>query len=181
MAGKGYRRLPGKKRGLFSRNTLWLSADHLLSISNRGYSEDYKRFYFQDIQAVVLHKTETWKLWTLVFGTLTLFYALVLLGWRLWKWDEIIPIVVSIFGIPMLLLLIVNLLRGPSCECYLRTAVQAEPLPSLHRVRPALRAIRMLREQVESVQGVVTRHDLLSQPAEIVPGGLVTLPPGGVQ
>ncbi len=63
-APKDYTRLPGRglRYGgfrLFSRAicTLWMGADHLLLVDRTGYTESYKRFYFADIQAIVVRRT----------------------------------------------------------------------------------------------------------------------------
>jgi len=62
---KEYRKLPGRgfrKRSLLEVSrmlcTLWLGKDHLLLVDSLGgYSEDYKRFYYRDIQALIIRKT----------------------------------------------------------------------------------------------------------------------------
>jgi len=46
-----YRRLPGNAAALASYHRLWLGPDHLLAVRSVGFSEEYKRFYFSDIQA----------------------------------------------------------------------------------------------------------------------------------
>ena len=61
-----YRRLTrARNRSRFalvatSRASLWLAKDHLLQIDTSGYTENYKRFHFRDIQALVLCKTDAW-------------------------------------------------------------------------------------------------------------------------
>ena len=34
--------------------SLWQGKDHLLSIDSSGYTEEYKRFYYRDIQAIII-------------------------------------------------------------------------------------------------------------------------------
>ena len=67
-APKEYQRLPGRgtlldgdKWYATSRAmcTVWLGRDHLLLVSRAGYTENYKRFYFRDIQAIIIRKTVT--------------------------------------------------------------------------------------------------------------------------
>ena len=73
-----YQRLPGggmaRKGSSFiaaTRTTcrLWLGDDHLLQVESMGgYSETYKRFYFRDIQAIIVQRTRTWVVWNIVLG-----------------------------------------------------------------------------------------------------------------
>ena len=49
-----YRKLPGRRRGFIFSASLWTGADHLLSVKSTRFQEHYKRFYFRDIQAIVI-------------------------------------------------------------------------------------------------------------------------------
>ena len=56
-----YRRLPGRgrrKQGLVflaaAHSSLWLGPDHLLSVDRIWMNEEYKRFYFRDVQAITV-------------------------------------------------------------------------------------------------------------------------------
>ncbi len=153
-----YRRLPGSSlrtgfltvRGI--RQSLWLGDDHLLRISCSGYSEDYKRFYYHDIQAIITQKTERGVTLTVVFTSLAAITAAVFtpIGIRTGRTAFVVGAI--LFGV-FILSLAINLLLGPTCVCHLRTAVHMEPLRSLRRVRTARAAIRLLRPLVEQAQG----------------------------
>src|SRR5574341_2110684 len=144
---KYYRRLPGRRRTFaFTRNSLWLGEDHLLHVINRGYTEEYKRFYYRDIQAVVMRRTRTGAVITLLLGVLNLFFlALVLLGWKRWEWEPAGLIAILIPAGFCLFVLLIYVFRGPTCVCHLRTVVHFESLPSLSRVAQAIKAMQMLR------------------------------------
>jgi hypothetical protein len=149
---KPYKRLPGKKKNsLGGLNTLWLGGDHMLSIDSKRVSEDYKRFYYTDIQSVVTRKTIGGKIQNLFLGLfcglLTLLAAITGGSW------------VTFFGIMaglFLLILLFNCLLGPTCECHLRTAVQTEKLPSLNRLKYMRKAMDSLRPLIEKAQGALT-------------------------
>src|SRR5437016_13358775 len=47
-----YRRLPGKQRGWIRKSSLWEGEDHLLLVRGTRFAEDYRRFYYRDIQAI---------------------------------------------------------------------------------------------------------------------------------
>lgn len=149
---KEYNRLPGKKRGFGGGyNTLWLGKDHLLSIASKVFFEDYKRFYYGDIQAIITRKTAQGKILTILLALLGgLFVLLAAL---------IAEIGLVIFGIlagVTLLLLLINWLCGPTCLCHLYTEVQTEKLPSLNRLRTAQKAMNLLRPLIEQAQGTLT-------------------------
>ena len=161
---KEYQKLPGTKKGfLIGRYTLWQAADHLLHIYSRVGVEDYKRFYFNDIQAIVTRKTITGKVLNFGLGILLLLFTLPAIlndgGWSLF-WT-------ALSGV-FLILLLINLYRGPTCETKLLTAVQTEKLQSLHRLKNAFKVMDSLGSQIQSVQGRLSREDLGKKPNRLV-------------
>ena len=60
-----------------------------------------------------------------------------------------------------IIILVVNWLMGPTCQTRLRTAVQQETLPSLHRLKTATRVMDQLRLLIQAEQGKLTRESLL--------------------
>ena len=148
---KTYNRLPGKKRKFFGYDTLWLGQDHLLSIDSRIFSEDYKRFYYKDIQAIITYKIHYWKTINIILGSLSaLFLLLAFFS------EGVFSILFSILGGLFFLGFVIYLLRGSNCACHIKTAVQTERLPSLYRLRKARKAIGLLRPRIENVQGLLT-------------------------
>ncbi|NQU40668.1 MAG: hypothetical protein HQ523_11995 [Lentisphaerae bacterium] len=153
----GYTRLAKGRRAsglvVATRQSLWLGEDHLLVVNNHGYTEDYKRFYFAQVQGVVLHQTPggTLRMGLLLFvllgSTLTLLPGLIF-GWpATMNW-----VTGSLTGICAALLLI-GQVKGPTCSCTIHTAVQSHRLHALHRLRHAVPALQQLRECIELVQG----------------------------
>ena len=148
---KEYSKLPGTKKGfLIGRYTLWQGSDHLLQVYSRVGVEEYKRFYFNDIQAVIAHKTIVGKFQNIGLGSLILIFLVPALkldgGWELFY--------SAVASIPVLLLL-VNFYRGPTCETRLMTAVQTEKLHSLHRLKSTLKVMDGLRKHIEGTQGAL--------------------------
>lgn len=156
MNDRDYIKLPGrgfKKGSFFSlsgiRATLWLGQDHLLCVYNKGYEEDYRRFYYRDIQAVVAHRDRRRLLWNLAYGTWAAVFALGGLTFS----------AVSAFFI---VLIFINWLRGPTCTCYVQTAVSREHLPSLNRLKNVNHAAARLTHVVERVQGKASPEEIRS-------------------
>ena len=75
---KIYQRLPGKKKSfIIGYHTLWRGADHLLSVYSRFGIEDYRRFYFTDIQSMIVHKTVIGKIQNLILALFVLIFTLM--------------------------------------------------------------------------------------------------------
>jgi hypothetical protein len=170
---KEYQRLPGrgiKRQGFLTvavsarRTRLWLGPDHLLAVDSQWYSEDYRRFYFRDIQAIIIRKTINGKAINLVTGlggALTTLGATVTTGGMRIFWAILAGVFIFFLGL--------NFLLGSTCVCRMQTAVQTEDLPSLQRLRRARKVLRRLRPLIVEAQGGLTPEDIasrLAQPAD---------------
>jgi hypothetical protein len=156
---KIYNRLPGKKRGIISINRLWAGPDHLLAVDSKGFYEDYKRFYYKDIQAFITRKTQQGKIQNILFGIITgLFLLFAVLS------GDGLAIFWGILAGLILILLLVNWLLGPTCISHIQTAVQSEKLPSLSRIKTAQKAINRLRPLIQEAQGVLTQEMIRETP-----------------
>jgi ABC-type multidrug transport system fused ATPase/permease subunit len=149
-----YHKLPGSKKGfLIGKYTLWQGSDHLLQIFSRVGVEEYKRFYFNDIQAVVTRKTAVGTIQNIVMGCLVLVFMLPAIffdgGWSLFY---------AIVAAAMLFLLLVGLFKGPTCETKLMTAVQTEKLHTLHRQKNTSNVMDRLRVHIHRTQGTLNRE-----------------------
>jgi hypothetical protein len=190
---KTYRRLPGniwtRKYRFFNyeRSSLWAGPDHVLHVQSTSFTEKYKRFYFEDIQAIVISRTATRRNANLVLGTVAgIFAALALAIWLYLPRPAIFGAgFLGIQGGMFLLLMLFNTLLGPACVCRLYTAVQVEELGCLGRIRTAKKALRILRPLIESAQGAFTAEtpEIPDAPAtvEASPHALADLAPAARQ
>jgi len=160
---KPYLRLPGREAGFLSYSRLWLGTDHLLLARTTGFSEEYKRFYFRDIQAVVTRRTERREILSvilaftaIVFGVMSVFSTS---GWRAFLF---------VMTGTVLLALLVNWLRGPTSVCHLRTAVQTEELSPLKRFRATRKVIERLKPNIEKAQGQLAPELLRPKPPVVL-------------
>jgi hypothetical protein len=162
MAEKEYYRLTrtrprsGFSVAIVGRSSLWLGKDHLLLVDTTGFTESYKRFYFRDIQAISFYRTARWNVWSGVFGGLA---ALCLLG-GLATGENAGLISFGIIGGIFAVVLIVNLAMGPSCRCYLRTAVQNEELASVSRIGKARKILDRVRPLLAEAQGQLAPEEI---------------------
>lgn len=143
-----YVKLPGVGHQIGSYTRLYRGADHLLQVSSVTFSENYKRFYFRDIQAFIIVRTNDW----LVVIGLLLMLALLLTGLAVGVGDSVGSIVSGGFAALLLVLALIVGLRGPSCRCHVRTAVQTEKLPSLNRLRRAEKILAELAPLIAAAQ-----------------------------
>lgn len=132
-----------------SRTSLWLGADHLLFVDSNGYTESYKRFYFRDIQAFVVQKNQTA---TIINIVLTILFVLVAASALSVQLAGLKYFLFSLAG-GIAFIMLINLLRGQTCRCFLRTAVQIEQLPPLNRVRRAQKIFARIRPIIVAAQG----------------------------
>jgi len=175
---KEYQRLPGRgtRRGPFlqavaTSSRLWLGRDHLLMVDWMGYSEDYKRFYFRDIQAITLTQTNRGRARNIICAAIVLPTALfaamsgpvAAIAWGT---------VAGLFG----LILLANVARGPTAVCHLRTAVQTEELPSLNRVRRARKVIGRIGPLITAAQEPIATEELRTRAAAMFPSGATGMP-----
>ncbi len=148
-----YRKLPGRRRGFIFSSSLWTGADHLFLVKSARVQEQYKRFYFRDIQAIVVTRVPRF-----VISTPMLAVALALL----------IGVLIARFRLPALtdwlwLLLAalaavwIYISAAQSCTCRLYTAVSREDLSSLYRTWTARKALAELEPKIAQVQGVFTQ------------------------
>lgn len=171
---KIYRRIAGQTVTLAGYHRLYEGPDHLLVVRESGYREEYRRFFYRDLQAVVVRPTNRRRLLSAIWGGLVLLTALPAIAALLSK-VEILPILLGVLALLCTAGLLVNLLLGPTCECYLQTAMQFEPLPALRRMNRAQQFLPRLRARVAEVQGSLEPGEVLGRMsaarAESVAGG----------
>ena len=160
---KVYRRLPGRTSGFLSYSRLWLGPDHLLFARTAFFAEEYKRFYFHDIQAIVTRRTELREILSACFAFIAIVFG-VMASFTDSGWQAFLLVMTGGFFVA----LIVNWLRGPTCICHVRTAVQNEELSPLKRFRVARKVIERLRPNLEKAQGPLAPELLRPKPPVMV-------------
>lgn len=155
-----YRKLPGSHKGfILGKYTLWKGDDHLLQVYSRIGIEDYKRFYYKDIQALIIQKTRVG--FVLIIASAALFALTALLtiiadgGWSVFS---------GLMAAVFLVIFLYHACKGATCRTYLLTAVQTERVQSLKRLSTALRVADRLKPIITGVQGTVQPEYLDRQP-----------------
>lgn len=160
-----YAKLPGRGRrgsAIFSyaRSRLWLGDDHLLAVDFTVASEEYRRFYFRDIEAVIIRRTSGRQVWNWILCLLLLLSAgpFVALWWSEGEGGFLVAsIILALFW---LVFIVINSARGATCQTHLRTAVQQEQLPSLGRLPVARKVLARVQPLIVAAQGAATPEEL---------------------
>ena len=169
MAKHEYTRLTfgrrSRKNGFFAmpgmRSSLWLGTDHILLVRTSPGSEEYRRFYFKDIQAIIMRGTrrQTYLNITLI-ALLVILMTIIALTWSGSVFSTVVlGISFLLFSIPIL----VNTLLGPCCDVQIRTAVQIEDLPSLSRISRTARVLGRIRPRIQAAQGSLTAEETVER------------------
>ena len=157
--GKRYRKLPGRmptiRVGAYGRRSLYLGERDLVQVELTFFEESYKRFAYMDIQSLLLRQTSRGLIWSIVLAVWAAGFGL--LAWGMSDHDSLVFCAVCA-GIFVLLLLF-NLARGATCQCHLQTATGPQPLLTLSRMRPARKALALLRERIVAAQGELAPAD----------------------
>ncbi len=151
MAASTYQRLTGRARTLAGYSQLWMAPDHLLVVRSTRFHEHYQRFAFSDIQAIIITEQPSRLALQAALGIVAVLWAVCSLTVDLafFKWFFIVT------GAIGLLLVLIDVARGPRCRCYLHTAVSRELLPPVSRMRIARAFLEKLQPAIEAVQGAI--------------------------
>jgi hypothetical protein len=123
-----------------TRHKLLQATDHLLLVQSTGFTEDYRRVYFRDIGTVIVRRTQRREWISLILALMAgavLFLRLANVNWT----------AVLLGTIPFLIALVINVARGPACQCHVTTRVQTMPLPTPRRMAKVPLLIEYLREK----------------------------------
>lgn len=125
---------------IFYRYTLWMGKDHLLHIATGIFVEEYRRFYFRDIQSLIVHKSNSWLVWNFVLLFLAFVSAMIAVAF-----SDIARMVAGMMAILLIMFVLISFIRGPGCVCYIQTAVQTQKLRSISRLNKAQKIMDFLK------------------------------------
>jgi hypothetical protein len=151
-----YKKLPGRRRGFLRGAGVWLGPDHLLLVRSLRFREEYKRYYFRDIQAIVMAKAPRFHvstraavvaaLWFAVFANRAVILRVPAIAW-LPAGSEV--------GAAALVLAWFIASAFFSCRCRIYTAVSGDELPSLYRTWTAHRFLLRVQPLIGKAQSVL--------------------------
>ena len=149
-----YLQLSGSS-GLIFRNTLYLGPDHVLSVSSNVASQEYRRLYFDEIQALVVTQVESSaRFYGLVFAAIAGAFA-VALAIKDYGRQYLVDMQFAwalICGLACIGLVVFALTR-PTARCSIKTRAGTQFLPSLKSMERAHRVAAILRNEIDKAQG----------------------------
>jgi hypothetical protein len=160
-----YQRLTRPRFGLDGMGSLWLGPDHILLVTNTMTVENYRRWFFRDIQAVVaLHNSArlVWNLVCCVLGALLGLGAGGVFVLALNEKDKgqmaVLMVIAGIIAVPTLIafaIAIVNTVFGPTCAVFVQTPHGLEKLACPKRLLTFNRLVARLQPEIARVQQAV--------------------------
>lgn len=169
-----YRRLGSRMPHIFGYDTLWTGADHLLSVHNTRFVDEYRRFEWREIQAIVIRKQPRFRVpvyWALACGVA---FVGVIAG-KIRHNDS-----VTVLSWAVLLLLALYWLSASlllSCRCDIQTAIGDYELRGLYRYTAAQRAVETLEARIHDAQGALAEDwDLDDAPDSALPQAAEQIP-----
>ena len=162
-----YERLTRPRLGLNGMGSLWLGSDHLLLVTNTLAVERYRRWYFPDLQALVMRKNAARMIWNIILGSVAFLLlagavACVIGSGSASLSDDIIALyvmaaVLGILGMVFVTAGAINFVMGPSCTLFIQTPHGLERLSTPNRVAGVEKLtarVQPLLLAVQSNQGV---------------------------
>ncbi|MCL2701860.1 MAG: hypothetical protein FWE88_09255 [Phycisphaerae bacterium] len=151
-------------RRWFAGQSVYLADEYLLCVNGGTFQETYRRFYYRDIQAILLRRTGGTVVESLLL-ILVLVLAFILAASvpdSIWLWLAAI--------MPVVMILVWTLLSEGRCVCYIQTPVSIQRLP-VTTFRAAKKLLAELSPRIEAVQGPSSPADLQRILAENQPRG----------
>ncbi|VGO14333.1 hypothetical protein PDESU_02892 [Pontiella desulfatans] len=162
----------------FSRRTgavvahhrMWKAPDHLMVVKEFGCAEEYKRFYFTDIQSIVIMRTPVYLLWALLLPVLLLFMVGFMFS------VEKAGFLVGL-SCATLVIWFIHMLKGPTCKCWLQTGINRERLHMFNRVSAANRFWKRVEPLLRAAQGEFSLEEMEAEGTRPVITAKNTPPP----
>ena len=151
-----YRKLPGTRRGFIQKSSVWVGPDHLLLVRGSRFRDEYKRFYYRDVQAIAVARAPRFHFSTraALVACIVLIAGLVSISRaRLASAEHsLVPlglVVLALVGVW------VYLSAAQSCRCRIYTAVSGDELPSVYRLWTARRFLAQVEPLIAQTQGTI--------------------------
>jgi hypothetical protein len=152
-----YQKLSRKAFNWLGACRIWQGADHLLEVASTIGVERYRRFYFRDVEAILIRRTAQRALWNALLGVATA--GLLGLATVLFQFSEGAASGSATFSITLgfcgglgLAAILWNSVAGETCAVLLQTRTGMKKLRGFNRLRPTRRALERLRGQIMAAQ-----------------------------
>lgn len=151
-------------------SSLWRGKDHLVHVKGSGYlipvTEEYKRYRFEDIQAISLSKKSRIGMammysMGLLFFTVPLVLVLSFVDWDTFGMGAAVSIsMLSLGSLLFLSLLMRHFILGPTCICDLQTNLSRDRLRPLTRYHASQECIAAIEDDIRASQAAMLASDV---------------------
>jgi hypothetical protein len=151
-----YKKLRGRGASFLGVTQLWMAEDHLMAVTSVMGFEQYRRFFFQNIEALVMRRTAARLAWNVV-----LFLVMVLIAGCGYAISETFAtrdsktttgIVTACLIAPFLIAAAINSFLGPTCSFWVQTSGGLEPLGAPARLRAARKVVDRIAPEIARAQ-----------------------------
>jgi hypothetical protein len=175
-----YRKLPGKRRGFLNVSSVWAGPDHLLLVRGSRFREEYKRFYYRDVQAIAVARAPRFHIST---RSGSIAYIVVLASFLTVVRGYNGPVEYELAGLGLVTLALAGLWIAisatQSCRCRIYTAVSSDELPSVYRIRTARKFLAAVEPSIAQTQGtIVGEWAVAAEERAVGPAAAVVTPAG---
>ena len=166
---KRYKKIARNTSFLGKRSRLMLCDDHLLLIGNLFGAEEYRRFFFEDLQFITVFKTSQGWIYNLIVSislSITLFLAVVSLILSKIKNEDFlfgVSIFFAIIAVILVVALVINLIKGPTSKVMISTLNSQDTLTLTGSFYKTIKVINKIRPFIEKHQGPLTQKELVEQ------------------
>jgi branched-subunit amino acid transport protein len=157
-----YRKLPGTRRGFIQKSSVWAGPDHLLLVRGSRFRDEYKRYYYRDVQAIAVARAPRFHISTRAVAIALACWAaptvVALLALRLHFSDVVYTVLVAevVCCALIVLMLVWAYVSGrQSCRCRIYTAVSGDELPSVYRLWTARKFLAEVAPLIAQTQGTI--------------------------
>ena len=133
---------------LGGKSIIRVTDDHFLYAESNGYSEDYKRFFFADIQAIKMVKKRDWG-FVVILVILALTLALNFTIAEGLEASVVFIVIITVFAV----IAVMGLFFGPPVKAIIKTAYSSDTI-MFGRVRRAEKNLRKMTAYLEGAQNI---------------------------
>ena len=155
-----YRKMRATRNGIGSSSRLYKADDHLLSVESNIFTEKYYRFYFPEIQAIIVRRTDRGAIWSIVLALIALMMTTCsITAIPAGEWAP----TPGYFTMALIAagIMVVNMVKGPSCETHFQTSVTVQKVGALNRIKKTEAILPEIRSCIRAQQGSVTSEDIV--------------------
>lgn len=146
-----YTRVAPLRSHLGGYSSLWVAQDHVLAVTSSGYTDNYKRFYFRDIQGILVEDSDR-SFYIKISFSLLLAALLIICVLSGATWSSYL-FWTLILGTPI----VMDIVKGPTCKVFLVTQVQSVRLKAISRRARLEKFLQAVQPLIEAAQADLPR------------------------